>query len=157
MNVQTDYVDASALNNLKTYSWKNSEAKEQDALIRERVRESADKALRERGYALVENGAADFLLDYQFQEPPYERRADVHTGVGLGLGSNGFSSIGVGFGSGHRVRSEKLALKVLSPIDQNVIWQGEVVNQLRGNEAGETTELIDKAVKAIVEEMPTKI
>lgn len=158
IHVQTDYTDANVFKNFKRYHWSENLTAKDDALVKKRVQDATEQALMSKGFELVRNPAekVDFEIDYTYLEPPYPRRAGVHTGVGLGLGSNGFSSLGVGFGSGHRVRLEKLSLRILEPGTNNLLWKGEVAETLKDSDPKETTELFNKAIHAIVEKFPPK-
>lgn len=152
--VSKDYKEGYDFTALKTYRWidKNTE---EDALIRSRVRSAVDLQLKGKGYVISDKADTDFVVDYEYQEPPYDRRAGVSTGVGLGLGSNGFSTLGVGFGSGHRVQSEKLAIKILNPAKEE-LWVGRASEQLKSEKPSETTENFNVVVKEILQYFPPK-
>lgn len=152
--VSKDYKEGHDFKTLKTYRWLEKTG-EEDSLIRSRVRTAVDVQLKGKGYVVSESKGTDFVVDYEYQEPPYDRRAGVSTGVGLGLGSNGFSTIGVGFGSGHRVQSEKLAVKILnSSLDE--LWVGRASEQLKAEKPSETTENFNHVVKEILQHFPPK-
>lgn len=152
--VSKDYKESYDFTSLKTYRWLDK-SNEEDALIRNRVRTAVDIQLKGKGYVVSKSADPDFVVDYDYLEPPYDRRAGVSTGVGLGLGSNGLSTIGVGFGSGHRVQSEKLAIKVLSSSLEE-LWVGRASEQLKSDEPSETTENFNHVVKEILQHFPPK-
>lgn len=151
INVSQDYDSKTNFSSLKKYRFKESKNRAEDSLVHTRVVEAVNKHLQDKGYVFDGKGEIDFVVEYQYEEPPYEERAGVTTGIGLGLGGDGLTGFGVGFGSGHRVMLEKLTLRMMSPKSNEILWKGRVVEKLKDDNPSRTNENFDDSIKAMIE------
>ena len=74
--VRMDYDPNASFDHLRTYSWAaHDNSNEVDhalsgALVSDRMRDAVETELANLGYEKVDSGEADFLIDYQLDQPP---------------------------------------------------------------------------------------
>jgi hypothetical protein len=122
-------------------------------LIDQRVRRAVVTTLAAKGYEKIEEGTPDFRVNFFLA---VERKIES-SGSSARVGTYGRHG-GASVGTGTQIREYKegtLVIDVLGPGDENLLWRGSGSKRLSKQATPEqTTERVNKAVAAILEQFP---
>ena len=146
------------MNSWKTYAWltvdkDQSSAYHLDGLQDRRVRTAVNRDLQAKGFRMVDESDADFLVNYLTKTKT--RREENHVSTSLGYGIN---SWGVGVQSETRVRDYEegsLMVDFIDPASKELIWRGRSQARIPDRSTPEKrTQQINNAVDAILKGFP---
>lgn len=124
---RVDYQPDFAFETLKTYQLA-SDAGKGESLNDQRVRRVIDPIMAARGYRVAEGLAPDFLLNWRFESVVETDTSGVTFGVGYGMGVGSRTAVGTSITTRppvREVRRDRLALEVLTPAGDRVLWRAE--------------------------------
>ena len=142
----------------KNYAWVSEEDGQKlpyhlDGLQDRRVRAAVNLDLQAKGFVLVEESDADFLVNYLTKTRT--RREENHVSTSLGYGVN---SWGVGMRAETQVRDYdegSLLIDFVDPDTRELVWRGRSQARIPDRSTPEKrTEQIKKAVDSILQGFP---
>jgi hypothetical protein len=159
VSVTRDYDPATDFSPLKTYAWKHAEqpktgnARIDNDLIDQRVREAVDASLAAKGFVPGSREDADFLVAYFID---YKQRIGGSS-VSFGVGTGGMGRYGgVGYNTTVSDYDEGLlTIDIIDPGKDKTIWRG--VGRRATYESSnpdKVTKIINNAVSRILTKFP---
>lgn len=142
----------------KTYAWVVEDEDKTlpyhyEGLQDRRIRAAVNRDLQAKGFSLVNESDADFLVNYLTDTRT--RREENHVSTSLGYGVNHW---GVGMQTETRVRDYdegSLMVDFVSPQTNELVWRGRSQARISDRSTPEQrTKQIDKAVLAILKGFP---
>jgi len=159
VSVTRDYDPETDFSPLKTYAWKHDmqpktgNARIDNDLIDQRVRESVEATLAAKGYTAVDSEEADFLVAYFIEYKQRIGGSSISFGVGTGgmgrYGGVGYNTSVSDYDEGH------LTIDIINPSTDKTIWRG--VGKRTTYESSnprKVTKIINKAVSRILAKFP---
>lgn len=159
IRVTRDYDTSTDFSGLESYGWKHAEQPQTDNaridndLIDERIREAVDVQLAAKGFARTNKDKADFLVAY-FVE--YKQRIEGST-VSFGLGTGGYGRYGgVGYNTGISDYEEGyLTIDIIGAKSGKTIWRGVGRRATyESNSPEKVTKIVNQAVSRILAKFP---
>ncbi|MEE9367267.1 MAG: DUF4136 domain-containing protein [Pontiella sp.] len=160
-SVTRDYNETTDFSTLKTFAWQHADQPQtgnpriDNDLIDERVRAAVNRDLSAKGFNLVEEPEADFLVAY-FVE--YKQRIGGGTmSVGMRGGSYGRAA-GVGYNTGISDYEEGyLTIDVIDPEEGKNFWRGVGRRtSYENNNPKKITKIVNQSVSSILKKFPPK-
>lgn len=166
IKVEQDYNSRTNFDRLKVYAWQSDKQKAtgdvrvDNSLLNDRIRESVDNSLSNKGYKKVALSKADYLVAYHYvirdkDGHNYGPRSGVSIGAASGgRGSYGGISLGFGSGSGDYDQSE-LTIDVIEPKSGRILWRGVAKRKIISQtDPKKRTQRINETVSAILKKFP---
>ena len=137
-----DYDQSFPFAGYKTYRWYDDDHARESPYRRrnsgdQRVRNTANQELMQRGYEESLNGRADFWVNYHVTKRQTQKVIGQEQGMhgGVGVGTCG-KSVSVGYFSGPSVKTYEDGTAVFDVIDINtgkIVWRGVAEGRLKNN------------------------
>ena len=146
------------MNQWRTYAWLSMDKDQSatyhlDGLQDRRVRAAVNRDLQAKGFGMVSEADADFLVNYLTKTKT--RREENHVSTSLGYGIN---SWGMGMQTETRVRDYEegsLMIDFVDPSHKELVWRGRSQARIPDRSTPEErTRQIDEAVDAILKGFP---
>ncbi|MBL6700042.1 MAG: DUF4136 domain-containing protein [Luminiphilus sp.] len=136
-----DYDLAFPFGGYQTYRWYDDDHNSRESQYRrrnssdQRVRNTADQELVQRGFREAPRGAADFWVNYHVTKRQTQRVSGQEQGMhgGVGVGTYG-KSVSVGYSSGPSVKTYEDGTAVFDVIDirsGKIVWRGVAEGRLK--------------------------
>jgi len=152
-SVSVDLDPSADFSSFRSYAWlappppTGADRIANSPLMEKRVHAAADEHLRSRGFRLVPEGEADFLLTYFVAVT--DRTREVPTSSGYSRAWPGTSTRTENFEEG------SLILDVVRRSDRQLVWRGVLSRRLEEDPSPErVTEIVTDAVNRILSEFP---
>lgn len=162
LRVNQDYEPGTDFSIYTTFGWKSAvqpptgDIRLDNPLLDGRIRKAVKRALTGKGYREIDQGSADFLVEYGLTVQPevYSPSLSIGTGVGIG-GGGSFGGIGVGIPVGGSYEEGVLVIDLYDTKTGRLFWRGSGATRLNWKEGPEkTTEEINTLVDKILEHFP---
>jgi hypothetical protein len=162
LSVNQDYEPGTDLSIYTTFGWKSAaqpptgDIRLDNPLLDARIREAVTRALTENGYREIDQGSADFLVEYGLTVQPkiYSPSLSIGTGVAIG-GGGSFGGIGVGIPVGGSYEEGVLVIDLYDTKTGQHFWRGSGATRLNWQEGPEkTTKEINTLVEKILAQFP---
>ena len=162
-NVDWDYDPGQSLAHLEAYAWMdNNKAKEKDgyhtdALEEQRIRNSVDSIMSERGFRLSSTkDDVDFLVSYATGVQSRVEGQQLSTSIGFGSRGYGF---GVSNDNLIREYDERtLTIDFIDPESKNVIWRGRSRTRMQNKlSPQQRTDRVNQEVMNILSGFPEPV
>lgn len=138
-----DYDQSFPFAGYKTYRWYDDDHATRESQYRrrnssdQRVRNTANQELMQRGYKESLSGRADFWVNYHVTKRQTQKITGQEQGMhgGVGVGTYG-KSVSVGYSSGPSVKTYEDGTAVFDVIDINtgkIVWRGVAEGRLKNN------------------------
>ncbi len=136
-----DYDQAFPFGGYQTYRWYDDDHNSRESQYRrrnssdQRVRNTANQELVQRGFREAPRGAADFWVNYHVTKRQTQRVSGQEQGMhgGVGVGTYG-KSVSVGYSSGPSVKTYEDGTAVFDVIDirsGKIVWRGVAEGRLK--------------------------
>ena len=136
-----DYDQAFPFGGYQTYRWYDDDHNSRESQYRrrnssdQRVRNTANQELVQRGFREAPRGAADFWVNYHVTKRQTQRVSGQEQGIhgGVGVGTYG-KSVSVGYSSGPSVKTYEDGTAVFDVIDirsGKIVWRGVAEGRLK--------------------------
>ncbi len=136
-----DYDQAFPFGGYQTYRWYDDDHNSRESQYRrrnssdQRVRNTANQELVQRGFIEAPRGAADFWVNYHVTKRQTQRVSGQEQGMhgGVGVGTYG-KSVSVGYSSGPSVKTYEDGTAVFDVIDirsGKIVWRGVAEGRLK--------------------------
>jgi len=136
-----DYDQAFPFGGYQTYRWYDDDHNSRESQYRrrnssdQRVRNTANQELVQRGFREAPRGAADFWVNYHVTKRQTQRVSGQEQGMhgGVGVGTYG-KSVSVGYSSGPSVRTHEDGTAVFDVIDirsGKIVWRSVAEGRLK--------------------------
>ena len=136
-----DYDLAFPVGGYQTYRWYDDDHNSRESQYRrrnssdQRVRNTANQELVQRGFREAPRGAADFWVNYHVTKRQTQRVSGQEQGMhgGVGVGTYG-KSVSVGYSSGPSVKTYEDGTAVFDVIDirsGKIVWRGVAEGRLK--------------------------
>ena len=136
-----DYEQAFPFGGYQTYRWYDDDHNSRESQYRrrnssdQRVRNTANQELVQRGFREAPRGAADFWVNYHVTKRQTQRVSGQEQGMhgGVGVGTYG-KSVSVGYSSGPSVKTYEDGTAVFDVIDirsGKIVWRGVAEGRLK--------------------------
>jgi Domain of unknown function (DUF4136) len=167
VSVKQDYDTSVNFQKLRTYAWQThliepNKGSADNSLISERVTNSTDAALANKGFQKMSSGTPDFLVDYHYsisKAPEHDNGVSTSVGFGSSSRGGGFGIFGLGIvgHSGRKPDIETLSIDIINPVTGNLMWRAFIEQEFvtRGD-PNKSAQDIKKAVEAILLKFPPK-
>ena len=138
---EVDYDQAFPFAGYQTYRWYDDDHSTRESEYRrrnssdQRVRNTANQELMQRGFTEAPRGAADFWVNYHVTKRQTQRVSGQEQGMhgGVGVGTYG-KSVSVGYSSGPSVKTYEDGTAVFDVIDirsGKIVWRGVAEGRLK--------------------------
>lgn len=159
-NVDWDYDPGRSLTHLETYTWmENDKVRDKkgyhsDALEEQRIRNSVDGIMHERGFRRAsDKGDADFLVNYVTDVKSRVEGQQITTSVGFGRRGYGFGVSNDNLINEYDERT--LTIDFIDPESKNVIWRGRSRTRVQNKlSPGQRAERVNQEVINILSGFP---
>lgn len=140
---QVDYDLGFPFGGYQTYRWYDDDHNSRESQYRrynssdQRVRNTADQELMQRGFSEGSRGEADFWVNYHVTKRQTQRVSGQEQGMhgGVAAGTYG-KSVSVGYSSGPSVKTYEDGTAVFDVIDirtGKIVWRGVAEGRLKNN------------------------
>jgi hypothetical protein len=140
---EVDFDQTFSFSQYQTYRWYDDDQNSRESQYRrhnssdQRVRNTADQELMQRGFKQGSRGQADFWVNYHVTKRQTQKISGQEQGMhgGVGVGTYG-KSVSVGYSSGPSVKTYEDGTAVLDVIDiktGKIVWRGVVEGRLKNN------------------------
>ena len=160
-----DYDQAFSFGGYQTYRWYDDDHNSRESQYRrrnssdQRVRNTANQELVQRGFKEAPRGAADFWVNYHVTKRQTQRVSGQEQGMhgGVGVGTYG-KSVSVGYSSGPSVKTYEDGTAVFDVIDirsGKIVWRGVAEGRLKNKmSAADKEQLTITVVHELLKQFP---
>ena len=138
-----DYDQSFPFAELKTYRWYDDDHNTRESQYRrynssdQRVRNTADQELMQRGFRQGARGQADFWVNYHVTKRQTQRVSGQEQGMHGGVAAGTYGrSVSVGYSSGQSVKTYEDGTAMFDVIDiktGRIVWRGVAEGRLKNN------------------------
>lgn len=138
-----DYDQSFPFAGYKTYRWYDDDHNSREGQYRrynnsdQRVRNTADQELMQRGFSQGARGQADFWVNYHVTKRQTQKVSGQEQGMHGGVAAGTYGrSVSVGYSSGQSVKTYEDGTAVFDVIDINtgkIVWRGVAEGRLKNN------------------------
>jgi len=138
-----DYDQSFPFSEFKTYRWYDDDHNTRESQYRrynssdQRVRNTADQALVQRGFRQGARGQADFWVNYHVTKRQTQRVSGQEQGMYGGVAGGTYGrSVSVGYSSGQSVKTYEDGTAMFDVIDiktGRIVWRGVAEGRLKNN------------------------
>lgn len=138
-----DYDQSFAFSDFKTYRWYDDDHNSRESQYRrynssdQRVRNTADQELVQRGFRQGARGQADFWVNYHVTKRQTQKISGQEQGMHGGVAAGTYGrSVSVGYSSGQSVKTYEDGTAMLDVIDiktGRIVWRGVAEGRLKNN------------------------
>ena len=138
-----DYDQSFAFSDFKTYRWYDDDDNSRESQYRrynssdQRVRNTADQELMQRGFRQGARGQADFWMNYHVTKRQTQKISGQEQGMHGGVAAGTYGrSVSVGYSSGQSVKTYEDGTAMLDVIDiktGRIVWRGVAEGRLKNN------------------------
>ena len=154
-----DYQPDFPFNALQTYQLAIPPGKG-ESLNDQRVRRLIDPIMAARGYRIAGGQAPDFLVNWRFESVVETDTSGFSFGVGYGMGVGPRTTVGTSLATRpptREVHRDRLALEVLTPAGDRVVWRAEAREPLDAKASpGERDREIREMLEQMIQSFPPK-
>jgi hypothetical protein len=162
LRVNQDYEPGTDFSAYRTFGWKSAvqpptgDIRLDNPLLDGRIRKAVERAFTENGYRGVDQGHADFLVEYSLTVQPKRYSPSVSIGTGFGIGSGGsFGGIGVGTPLGGSYEEGILLIDLYDTKTGLLFWRGTGAGRWnRQSGPAKNTEEINTLVDKVLAQFP---
>ena len=138
-----DYDQSFAFSDFKTSRWYDDDHNSRESQYRrynssdQRVRNTADQELMQRGFRQGARGQADFWVNYHVTKRQTQKISGQEQGMHGGVAAGTYGrSVSVGYSSGQSVKTYEDGTAMLDVIDiktGRIVWRGVAEGRLKNN------------------------
>lgn len=162
LRVNQDYEPGADFSIYTTFGWKSAvqpqtgDVRLDNPLLDGRIRKAVKRALIENGYREIDEGSANFLVEYGLTIQPKTHSPSLSIGTGVGIGGRGsFGGIGVGIPVGGSYEEGVLVIDLYDTKTGRLFWRGSGATRLNWQEGpAKTTEEINTLVDKVLAQFP---
>ena len=140
---EVDYDQSFAFAEYKTYRWYDDDHNSRESQYRrynssdQRVRNTADQELAQRGFRQGARGQAEFWVNYHVTKRQTQKISGQEQGMHGGVAAGTYGrSVSVGYSSGQSVKTYEDGTAVFDVIDigtGKIVWRGVAEGRLKNN------------------------
>jgi len=138
-----DYDQSFAFSEFQTYRWYDDDHNTRESQYRrynssdQRVRNTADQELMQRGFRQGDRGQADFWVNYHVTKRQTQKVSGQEQGMHGGVAAGTYGrSVSVGYSSGQSVKTYEDGTAMFDVIDiktGRIVWRGVAEGRLKNN------------------------
>jgi hypothetical protein len=140
---EVDYDQSFSFGQYKTYRWYDDDQNSRESQYRrynssdQRVRNTADQELMQRGFRQGTRGQADFWVNYHVTKRQTQKISGQEQGMHGGVAGGTYGrSVSIGYSSGQSVKTYEDGTAVFDVIDirtGKIVWRGVAEGRLKNN------------------------
>ena len=164
---ETDYDQSFPFSQLKTYRWYDDDHNTRESQYRrrnssdQRVRNTADQELMQRGFRQGSQGQADFWVNYHVTKRQTQKVSGQPQGMHGGVAGGTYGrSVSIGYSSGQSVKTYEDGTAMFDVIDiktGRIIWRGVAEGRLKNNMSrADRKQLTITVVHELLEQFPPR-
>ena len=162
-----DYDQSFAFSEFQTYRWYDDDHNTRESQYRrynssdQRVRNTADQELMQRGFRQGARGQADFWVNYHVTKRQTQKVSGQEQGMHGGVAAGTYGrSVSVGYSSGQSVKTYEDGTAMFDVIDiktGRIVWRGVAEGRLKNNMTkADREQLTITVVHELLKQFPPK-
>ena len=164
---EADYDQNFPFGQLKTYRWYDDDHNTRESQYRrrnssdQRVRNTADQELMQRGFRQGSRGQADFWVNYHVTKRQTQKVSGQPQGMHGGVAAGTYGrSVSIGYSSGQSVKTYEDGTAMFDVIDiktGRIVWRGVAEGRLKNNMSkADREQLTITVVHELLEQFPPR-